>query len=108
MRDAELVPIWALRTPFLPTLAARLGIRLPGRWQRLLNYALLPPQLLVPGDCLNVVARRPVTATGPGAAPLDQAVASATDEAPPRRPIDPRRAVASRMMSGVTSITSAT
>ena len=56
-RDAGLEPIRVLRTPFLPTLLRSLGVRLPPWLGRLSCYALLPPQLLVPGDCLNMIGR---------------------------------------------------
>lgn len=56
VQDAGLEPVRIVRTPFLPTLTSSLGISLTPRAQRLLNYALFPPQLLAPGDCLNIVA----------------------------------------------------
>lgn len=56
IRDAGFDPIRVRRTPFLPTLVESAGIHLPHRAQQLLKYAIFPPQLLVPGDCLNVVA----------------------------------------------------
>jgi SAM-dependent methyltransferase len=62
MARCGLTPIYARRTPFLPTLTCSLqnkfGFQLPPKLHRLLNYALFPPQLLVPGDCLTVIARR--------------------------------------------------